>query len=121
LKNKQSIQLKNLFFSFEERESYLFLWDGVLARVNLQDDVVRVDTVDLAAGGLGSAQNLLDGSLQLVGHRAWSHLTGNGDDLVERNAAFVLDLKSEMNPMNTNFANQLLLCLVRFFKNESFK
>jgi hypothetical protein len=55
---------------------------------------VRVEAVDLAAGGLGSAEDLLDGALERVGHRPRSHLARNGHDLVERNTAFVLDFKT---------------------------
>ena len=83
------IQLKTIICG--KAREVLFLRHGVLARVNLEDDVVRVEAVDLAAGGLSSAQNLLDGSLECVGHGPRSHLTSDGDDLVERNATLVLD------------------------------
>ncbi|ANB14590.1 60S ribosomal protein L12 [Sugiyamaella lignohabitans] len=49
-------------------------------------------TVDSAADGLSSTQNLLDSTRQLLGKGLGSHLTGNVDDLIEGNATVVLDV-----------------------------
>ena len=81
-----SINLKN------SKISCLFLWDGILARVDLLDDVMRMLTIDLASDGLSGTQDLLDGASQILGHRSGSHLARDLDDLVERDAAVVLDV-----------------------------
>ena len=83
---RKKIQLKRFCC-----QNHLLLWHDVLARVDLDDDVMRMLSVDFAANRLSSAQNLLDGSLQMIGHRSWSHCTRNSDDFIERNTAFVLD------------------------------
>jgi len=75
-----------------ERQLPLLLWHAVLAIVDLDDDVVWVGAIDLAADRLGSAEDLLDGAGERLGHRADAHLTSDLDDLIESNAALVLDV-----------------------------
>ena len=37
-------------------------------------------------------QNLLNSSLELLGHRSWTHYARNFDDVVQANVAGVLDM-----------------------------
>ena len=38
------------------------------------------------------AKNLLNSSLELLGHRSWTHYARNFDDVVQANVAGVLDM-----------------------------
>lgn len=53
---------------------------------------MRVLAIDLASDGLSGTQDLLNGASQVLGHRSWSHLARDLDDLIERDAAVVLDV-----------------------------
>lgn len=48
--------------------------------------------VNSGTNRLGSTEDLLDGTLKRLGKRLGSHLTGNVDDLVQRNRTVVLDV-----------------------------
>ena len=48
--------------------------------------------VNSGTNRLGSTENLLDGTLKRLGKRLGSHLTGNVNDLVQRNRTVVLDV-----------------------------
>jgi hypothetical protein len=72
--------------------AYLLLWDLNLARLDVVRDVLRAAAIDLAAGAESSAENLLDGTLQILGHGLEAHGAGDRDDLIEGNALGVLDV-----------------------------
>ena len=63
-----------------------------LARLNLVRDILGAAAVDLAASAESSSENLLDGTLQVLGHRLEAHGAGDLNDLIERNALGVLDV-----------------------------
>jgi len=63
-----------------------------LARLNVVGDVLGAAAIDLAAGGESGTENLLDGTLELLGHGLVGHDAGNGDDLVKRDGLGVLDV-----------------------------
>jgi len=63
-----------------------------LARLDVVRDVLGATAVNLAARAEGSAENLLDRTLEVLGHRLEPHGAGNADDLLERNALAVLDV-----------------------------
>lgn len=63
-----------------------------LAVVNALDDGLRGLAINLAADTVGGTQDLLDGSLQLLGERLVAHSAGNLDDLVETDRLVVLDV-----------------------------
>jgi len=71
---------------------HLLLRDLDLAGLNVVGDVLGAAAIDLAAGGEGSSEDLLDGTLEVLGHGLEAHGAGNGDDLVERNRLGVLDV-----------------------------
>lgn len=71
---------------------HLLFWDLDLARLNVIADVLGAAAIDLAAGGESSSENLLDGTLEVLGHRLVAHGAGDGDDLVEWDGLGVLDV-----------------------------
>src|SRR4051812_41863789 len=71
---------------------YLLLRDLNLARLNVVGDVLGAATVNLATSGESSSENLLDGTLQVLGHGLEPHGAGNVDNLIEGNALGVLDV-----------------------------
>ena len=56
------------------------------------DDGLRRLAVNLAANTVGSAENLLDSSRELLGERLVPHGTRNLNDLVQRHRLAVLDV-----------------------------
>lgn len=70
----------------------LLLRDLDLSRLDVVRDVLGAAAIDLAASGESSAENLLDGALEVLGHGLEAHGAGNVDDLVEGNALGVLDV-----------------------------
>jgi hypothetical protein len=70
----------------------LLLRDLNLAGLDVVGDGLGAAAVDLAAGGESSSEDLLDGTLKVLGHGLEPHGAGNGDDLIERNALGVLDV-----------------------------
>jgi hypothetical protein len=72
-------------------ESLLFR-DLNLARLDVIGDRLWAAAIDLATSAEGSAENLLDGTLQVLGHRLEPHGAGDVDDFIERNALGVLDV-----------------------------
>lgn len=63
-----------------------------LAGLDVVRDVLRAPAVDLAASGESSAEDLLDGTLQVLGHGLELHLACDLDDLIERDGLSVLDV-----------------------------
>ena len=63
-----------------------------LASVNVVGDVLGAPAVDLAAGGESSAQDLLDRTLQVLGHGLEAHLACDLNNLVKRDRLCVLDV-----------------------------
>lgn len=63
-----------------------------LAVVNGLDDNLGGLAVNAASNTVGSSEDLLDGSLQLLGEGLEAHLSGNIDDLIEGNRLVVLDV-----------------------------
>jgi hypothetical protein len=76
---------------FSAVESLLFR-DLDLARLNVVGDGLGAAAVNLATSAESSSENLLNGTLQVLGHRLEPHGAGNVDDLLERNALGVLDV-----------------------------
>lgn len=70
----------------------LVVRDLNLARLNVVRDILRAAAIDLAAGAESSAENLLDGTLQIFGHGLEAHSFRDGDYLIEGNALGVLDV-----------------------------
>jgi hypothetical protein len=70
----------------------LLLRDLNLARLDVVGDVLGAAAINLATCAESSSENLLDGTLQVLGHGLESHGAGNVDDLIERNALGVLDV-----------------------------
>jgi len=71
---------------------HLLLRDLDLAGLNVVADSLGAAAIDLAAGGEGSAEDLLDGTLERLGHRLVLHGAGDRDDLVKRDGLGVLDV-----------------------------
>jgi hypothetical protein len=63
-----------------------------LALVNVLRDSLWTTTINLAADGEGSAENLLHRTLELAGHGLVPHGARNLDDVVKRNGLGVLDV-----------------------------
>ena len=63
-----------------------------LSVIDLVLDVLGALAIDLAADAESSSEDLLDGSLQLLGQRLVSHGPGNLNDLIQRNRLGVLDV-----------------------------
>ena len=78
--------------SFPSAHNRLLLRNLNLARLDVVGDGLGRAAVDLAAGRESSAENLLDGTLQVLCHGLESHGAGDVDDLVERDALGVLDV-----------------------------
>jgi hypothetical protein len=70
----------------------LLLRDLNLAGLDVVGDVLGAAAVNLAASGESSSEDLLDGTLEVLGHGLEPHGAGNVDDLIERNALGVLDV-----------------------------
>lgn len=63
-----------------------------LASLNVVRNVLGATAVNLAAGGEGSTEDLLDGTLEVLGHGLEAHGAGNVDDLIKRDRLGVLDV-----------------------------
>ena len=63
-----------------------------LARLNVVRDSLGATAINLAASAESSSEDLLDGTLQVLGHRLEPHGAGNVDDLIKRNALGVLNV-----------------------------
>lgn len=63
-----------------------------LTSLNGVGDVLGGLAINLAAGGESGTENLLDGTLEVLGHGLEAHLAGNLDDLVKSNGLGVLDV-----------------------------
>lgn len=63
-----------------------------LARLNVVGDVLGAAAINLAASAERSTEDLLDGALQVLGHRLEAHGAGDLNDLIEGNALGVLDV-----------------------------
>jgi hypothetical protein len=70
----------------------LLLRDLNLARLDVVGDVLGAAAVNLATSAESSSEDLLNGTLQVLGHGLESHGAGNVDDLIEGNALGVLDV-----------------------------
>lgn len=70
----------------------LLLRDLNLAGLDVVGDVLGATAINLATSGEGSSEDLLDGTLEVLGHRLEPHCAGNADDLLEGNALGVLDV-----------------------------
>lgn len=70
----------------------LLLRDLNLARLNVVGDVLGAAAVNLAASAESSSEDLLDGTLEVLGHGLEPHGAGNVDDLIKGNALGVLDV-----------------------------
>ena len=70
----------------------LFIGDLNLAGLDVVRDVLGAAAIDLAAGRVGSSENLLDGTLEVLGHGLEPHDLRNSNNLIERNALGVLDV-----------------------------
>lgn len=65
-------------------------WDLDLSIGDRLDDVVWVLSINCASNGLGCSKDLLDGSFKFLGHRSWSHDSGDLDDGVNSEVSIVL-------------------------------
>jgi len=63
-----------------------------LASLDVIGDILGAATIDLAADGESSTEDLKDGTLELLGKRALTHLASDLNDLVERDGLGVLDV-----------------------------
>lgn len=63
-----------------------------LAGLDVVRDGLWAAAIDLAAGGESSTKDLLDGTLEVLGHGLEPHLAGDLNDLVKRNRLSVLDV-----------------------------
>ena len=72
--------------------TYLLLGDLDVASLDGIGDVLGALAVNLAAGGESGTEDLLNGTLQVLGHGLEAHGAGNVDDLIKRNALGVLDV-----------------------------
>ena len=63
-----------------------------LARLDVVGDVLGAAAIDLAAGGEGSSEDLLDGTGKVLGEGLEAHLAGDLDNLVEGDVTTVLDV-----------------------------
>lgn len=63
-----------------------------LASLDVVRDVLGAAAVNLAADGESSTEDLKDGTLERLGHRAVAHGAGNLDDVVHGNGLGVLDV-----------------------------
>lgn len=63
-----------------------------LASLDVIGDILGAAAIDLAADGESSTEDLKDGTLELLGKRALTHLTSDLNDLVERDGLGVLDV-----------------------------
>jgi len=63
-----------------------------LAGLNVVRHSLGAAAVNLATSAESSAENLLDGTLQVLGHRLEAHGAGNVDDFIQRNALGVLNV-----------------------------
>lgn len=63
-----------------------------LAGLNVVRDVLGAAAIDLAAGGEGGTENLLDGTLEVLGHGLEAHGAGDVDDLIKGDGLGVLDV-----------------------------
>jgi hypothetical protein len=70
----------------------LLLRDLNLARLDVIGDVLGAATVNLATSAKSGSENLLNGTLQILGHRLEPHGAGNVDDLLKGNTLGVLDV-----------------------------
>lgn len=73
----------------------LFLWDFQRSVLYLFDQIMRRTSVDRAADALCGSEDLLDGAAQFASHRAGTHRSGNGQNIVEGDVAVVLDWNVE--------------------------
>jgi len=81
-----------LFMLISLYKHLLVIGDLNLAGLDVVRDVLGAAAVDLAAGGVGSSEDLLDGALEVLGHGLEPHNFRNSNDLIERNALGVLDV-----------------------------
>lgn len=97
----RSIMLKKKIFlppqktygiSTLSKATRLFFWDLDLAGADIVGYGLWRSAIDLAAGGESSAEDLQNGTLEILGHGLVSHGPGNGNDLVERDGLGVLDV-----------------------------
>lgn len=63
-----------------------------LASLDVIGDILRAAAIDLAADRESSTEDLKDGTLELLGKRALTHLASDLNDLVQRNGLGVLDV-----------------------------
>jgi len=63
-----------------------------LARLDVVANSLGAPSINLAASAESSSQNLEDSSPKLLGERLLPHLSGNLDDLIQRNRLGVLDV-----------------------------
>ena len=70
----------------------LLLGDLDVASLDGIGDVLGALAVNLAAGGESGTEDLLNGTLQVLGHGLEAHGAGNVDDLIKGNALGVLDV-----------------------------
>lgn len=63
-----------------------------LARGDLGKGLLRAHAINGAANRLGRAEDLTDGALELLRHRARAHRASDGDDVGHRDVAVVLDV-----------------------------
>lgn len=63
-----------------------------LARLDVVRDGLGAAAINLATSGESSSEDLLDGTLEVLGHGLEPHGAGNGNDLIEGNALGVLDV-----------------------------
>lgn len=67
----------------------LLLRDRYRSIIDFRLNFRRVLAIDIASDGVARSQNLLDGSLELSGHRLVTHGTGNSDHGIKRDISVV--------------------------------
>lgn len=92
-----SLKLRRVFYaviipSLLNACTNLLLGDLDLARLDVIGDVLGAAAVNLAAGGESSTEDLLNGTLQVLGEGLEAHGASNVDDLIKGNALGVLDV-----------------------------
>lgn len=71
--------------------NHLVLGDSNLAALDLLLEIAGVLAIDLATDRVACAEDLKDGSLELLGEGAATADAGDAEDVIEGDAAAVLD------------------------------
>lgn len=71
---------------------HLLLWDLNLAGLDVIADILWASAVNLTSDAESSSEDLLDGTLQLLGEGLETHGAGNLNDLIEGDGLAMLDV-----------------------------